>query len=135
MNHCVLSEVDAHIHGCIHNYASLTGNGRDPTSRIHAAGWREFEYYSYDLEPPDHKRTQLADRFGIVLYLATLSPTKHHLRKQVYASILETIDETDDGVLALLEEVLLAAVLLPTHHKSPMAPQITTTTLYRLTGI
>lgn len=106
MTHCVLSEVDAHVYGCAPHYDFLGATDRDPTHDIRAAGWTDFEYHTHIWEQPDQDQTrvQLADHFGVVLYLATISPSKQHLRKKVYYSILEAIDETDN-VFGLMEEV------------------------------
>ena len=113
MTHCVLSEIDAHVYGCAPYYDSLGTTDRDPTHDIRAAGWRDFEYHTNILEQPERDQThvQLADHFGVVLYLATISPSKQHLRRKVYYSILEAIDETDN-VFGLMEEVRFCSCLV-----------------------
>lgn len=125
VHHCVLREVDAYIHGCKPNHASLRATGRDPTFQIRAAGWLDFEYRSFNLDNLDQEQTQLADRFGIVLYRATLPPNKHHLRNKVYNILLTVLDETDDGVWALMEEVMFG-VSQTTHQTFGMSLHFTT---------
>ena len=120
VTHCVLSEVDAHVYGCAPYYDSLGAKDRDPTRHIRAAGWRDFGYQTKSWEQPgqDQTKVELADHFGVILYLATISPSKQHLRKKVYYSIVEAIDETDN-VFGLMEEARISILLPVTSHAPP----------------
>jgi len=58
---CVLSEVDARIHGRAAYYAPLPKQ-HDPTEAIHQAGWDEYDYYLYEWEEKGRQaQVQLAD--------------------------------------------------------------------------
>ena len=107
VTHCVLSEVDAHVYGSAPYYGSLRGN-HDPTHLIREAGWSDFEYTTRLLDEPGREQTllQLADHFGVVLYLATIPRNKQHDRQELYDSILEAMDVKDEGVFGLMEEVM-----------------------------
>ena len=104
--HCVLAEIDAQIHGCAKYYRPLSVKGRDSTWLIRAAGWPDFEYQDTDWQQArTTTRVQLADKFGLVLYLATISEDKHDMRKKAYEDFLEAVEDTDDGHIDLMQEV------------------------------
>lgn len=104
--HCVLSELDAIVCGCAKYYQVLSSKDRDPTWLIRAAGWPDFEYQVVDMQQNGSTvRVQVADRFGVMLYLATVHEGQKHLRRKAYDECLDTVEETDGGVFDILEEV------------------------------
>ena len=108
--HCVLSEVDARVHGCAKYYRPLSRQGRDPTWFVRQAGWPDFEFRTADLHQGGEKvEVQTADRFGVMLYLCKVPKGKQYMRQQVYQEVLEAIEEVDNGVFAILENLMAGA--------------------------
>ena len=107
VTHCVLSEVDAHVYGSAPYHGALRED-HDPTHLIQEAGWTDFKYMTHVLDEPGREQIslQLADHFGVVLYLATIPRNKQQDRQELYGSILEAMDVKDEGVFGLMEEVM-----------------------------
>ena len=85
---CVLSEVDARIHGHAPYYSYLNSKQRDPLAAIRAAGWNDFDYGFYQWDQNGRAtQVQLANLFGICLYLATVPKDKVARRRSVYDDV------------------------------------------------
>ncbi len=102
---CVLSEVDARIHGRAAYYAPLPKQ-HDPTEAIHQAGWDEYDYYLYEWEEKGRQaQVQLADLFGVCLYMATIPKDKASRRRSVYSSVCQTLEVSEVGPYELMDQV------------------------------
>lgn len=103
---CVLSEVDARVHGHAPYYSYLDVKQRDPLAAIHNAGWNDFKYGFYQWDQYGRAtEVQLADLFGVCLYLATVPKDKIHLRRNVYHDVCQTLEVPTEGPYELMEQV------------------------------
>ena len=93
---CVLSELDAEAHGET-RYHDMLNAQRDPTPKIHAAGWRTFAFETKGYKQRGQiVRVQLADIFGAALYLCTLEKVKLSLRDKLFRDVCELLQEPED---------------------------------------
>lgn len=114
---CVLSEVDARIHGHAPYYSYLNVKQRDPLAAIRAAGWNDFDYGFYQWDQNGRiAQVQLADLFGICLYLATVPKDKVARRRGVYHDVCQTLEVSGQGPYELMEQVC---------GKTPFGPYLT----------
>ena len=103
---CVLSEIDARVHGHAPYYSCLHVKRRDPLAAIRAAGWNDFEYDSYRWDQNGRTaQVQLADLFGICLYLATVPKDNVARRRGVYDDVCQTLEVSEQDPYELMEQV------------------------------
>ena len=104
---CVLSEVDARIHGHAPYYSYLNSKQRDPLAAIRAAGWNDFDYGFYQWDQNGRNtQVQLANLFGICLYLATVPKDKVARRRSVYDDVCQTLEVSEQEPYELMEQVV-----------------------------
>ena len=102
---CILSEIDAKVHG-EPLYYNLLKADRDPTDKIHEAGWLGYEYEEKQHSQTVRVHVQLTDLFGAGLYLCTIPKNKQAVRENLYHKVRETLDgPEDDYYLELLKQV------------------------------
>ena len=103
---CILSEIDAKVHGEEFYYSELHA-ARDPIGKIHEAGWHDYQYEVVEKSQRGQSiRVQLTDLFGASLYLCTIPKEKDAIRQDLYNRIRETLDVPEDSYyLKLLEQV------------------------------
>lgn len=110
---CVLSEIDALVHGCPAYYCHLDARNHDPTSAIHEAGWSKYKYGQYEWNQSGKQAlAQLTDHFGVCLYLCTIPEGKALRRKVVYQKVCETLEVSGDAPYQLLEQVCVSLLSL-----------------------